>query len=285
MKFNLDLYKDWLSYMQAELLSWGYSPTDLKAGELPHQFFNAVAKRIMPRKRVLYISDTFSCPIQFRPGWDKIKDDVLDGNDINPHLSKLVDKIDYVDATLSDFGVHHLHLGSNLNGKYIDRTGPLLFALVTDAEFYAVGIYQHGAWVDTDIIEVIHRNWPQAISNHRLIGIGPDSMTDVQRKAVRKKRANAFVTVQDGTVYGMIGGGQTSSGYTITSVIKTDIISTRLKEYSANFHLNEPIIKSVIEDRGQVVLDEVTVNLHVESDKYYAYFPDYGFYIPLQIQA
>lgn len=283
MKFKLDLYKDWFDYMEAELVSWGYSPSEISADELPYQFFNAAAKRIATRKRALHISDTFNCPSNMQAGWDKIKDDVLNGRDINPYLSKLVDNIDYVDATLSDFGVHHLHLGSNLNGKYVVRTGPLLFALVTDTDFYAVGIYNHGAWVDTDIIEVIHRNWPQSIADHKLIGVGPDSITELERKTIRKKGANAVVTVQDGTVYGMIGGGQTASGYTITSVIKTDYIALRLKQYSADFHLNEAIIENVIENRGQVVKDEVVVSLHIESGKYYAHFPEYGFSVPLKI--
>ena len=49
------------------------------------------------------------------------------GEDLT-HLSKRITDLDYNDALLNDCGIHHLHLGIDVDDSGFDtRIGPLLF--------------------------------------------------------------------------------------------------------------------------------------------------------------
>ena len=44
----------------------------------------------------------------------------------------------------------------------------MLFARVTDSDFYEIHTASHGTWADLDLIEILHTNWPQAIEHRKL---------------------------------------------------------------------------------------------------------------------
>jgi hypothetical protein len=162
-------------------------------------------------------------PTTLEPGWQNLKKRIEAGDDITPHLSKSVDKLLYKDSMLSDWGVHHFHLGEVLSGKLVDRTGPLLFAIVTEEIFYAIGVFSHGAWTDKKVVETIHRNWAAVVAKHRrddMLSVG--RITESECLALRKKHVNALVETGDGTVYMPLGGGVTSSGHNIRAIVQTD---------------------------------------------------------------
>ncbi len=83
------------------------------------------------------------------------------GQDISPYLSKQVDNISAIDGMFNDWGVLHLHLGDQPNpkdGRYIARTGPLLFLYLMQDNAYLINIYQHGDWTDKSILQTVQDN-------------------------------------------------------------------------------------------------------------------------------
>jgi hypothetical protein len=119
----------------------------------------------------------------------------------------------------NDWRVHHFHLGTNMrHDGFVDRTGPVLYAYVTEAGFYAINVLDHGKWNSQALIEILHRNWPELIAPYRLKVIGlSQPITDADIKLVRKHHITAPVEV-DGAVYASPGGGIASSGMSVEAV-------------------------------------------------------------------
>src|SRR5262249_18389109 len=123
-------------------------------------------------------------------GWDILRDKVLRGDNLNSHLSTRHASLSNRDGLLAEWNVHHLHLGTNshhANPFYVSRTHRLVFALIDNRTFHAIGVYEHGHWEETSIIERIHRNWPDAVSSHRMRGVTGANLTREQRRALRGK--------------------------------------------------------------------------------------------------
>lgn len=154
---------------------------------------------------------------------------IRDGNDLRPHLSKRVATA-YVpealaagkghhqradrDVLLAAWGLHHLHLSSDMesNGKWVTRGNDLLIVAFGTSSAYLIGIYPHGSWALKGLMQIVVDNWPDAgivlksMSGLRLAGPEP---TDDERL----KLHNAGVTVMleiNGVVYAPIG--QTIAG-------------------------------------------------------------------------
>lgn len=178
---------------------------------------------------------------------------------------------------LNDWGIHHFHLGENMKGDFIERTGPLLFALLVENKFYAIGIFNHGSWADQDIVEIIHRNWSSVVEQYRIKGIiSSTPLTEEERLTLRKKNANSFVTVQDGTVYAPIGGGMVSSGFNLQAVMTTDRQKMFLRNLEKHLESQLENFREVFEKRGYSGEPELEAILDITEDKYTAVFPKYG---------
>lgn len=92
MKLIMDFKADWHDTLK-EIMSneWGMDTTRLTT-DVPVHYFNAAQRRISARPRTLLVSDTFRCPAEHQAGWDLIQQKVKDGQDLTPHLSKLIEK-------------------------------------------------------------------------------------------------------------------------------------------------------------------------------------------------
>ncbi len=283
MKLKADFVSDWLSSLKDILENaWGYNIDGIKDEELPYIYFNAEKKRPRLRRRNVILADTFECPTDLQAGWDRLKDLIETGRDITPHLSKSVIRPNDRDSMLDDWGVHHFHLGEELEKGFVKRTGPLLFALITNNAFYAIGVYHHGAWANLDIIETIHRNWPSAISKFRINGLtSTGNITEQQRLALRAKQGNTFTIVSDGTTYAPIGGGVVSAGYNIQAIIKTDMEKAKLESLQEwlDSQLNE--IREELVEHGYAGEAEIEAKLVITDIEYIAILPKYNIEIVL----
>ncbi|RZK01619.1 MAG: hypothetical protein EOO46_19765 [Flavobacterium sp.] len=149
-----------------------------------------------------------------------LEDKILRGENLRPHLSKLMDKIGFQDKMLFDWDIHHFHLGVNLNQNgYVDRTGPLLYARVTDDKIYFIKIAEHDNWSDKDLITIIHENWPKSISSFRSSAEVLESNYDSEEIAqLRKANVNSIVNIAPGINYYGPGWGMASSGHSADAV-------------------------------------------------------------------
>ena len=104
MKFIMDFKTDWHEILKEIMRNeWGMDTKGLTT-DIPVHFFNAVQRRITARRRTLLISDTFQCPAEHQAGWDFIRQKVTDGQDLAPHLSKLINNPEETDPMLNDWG-------------------------------------------------------------------------------------------------------------------------------------------------------------------------------------
>ena len=108
----------------------------------------------------------------------------------------------------------HLHDANRARG-----TREILFVLIRPADVYFVDVRPHGRghhpWVDDDIVEIIHANWPHELARFRHGAARPPmTLTRDQRLNLRSNNLNAAVAMADGTMYAGTGGGIVVSGVT-----------------------------------------------------------------------
>ena len=154
------------------------------------------------------------------------------GGDLNHYLSKGVFEAE-TDGLLNDWGIVHLHLGGRRVGHLSSaRSGPLLFAIVTDERFYLIDVVPHGKWSDQSVFEIVHRNWPDLIRSSRAPNVvAADTITDERRRHFREARLNMVTVAGDGTVYVSPGFGQMASGLNAKAAMRADWIATRVQDF------------------------------------------------------
>lgn len=276
MKLIMDFKADWHDTLK-EIMSkeWGMDTTGLTT-DVPVHYFNAAQRRISAKPRTLLVSDTFQCPAEHQAGWDLIQRKVKEGRDLTPHLSKRITKTEETDPMLNDWDIYHLHLGTKLQNGFASRTGPLLFARVTDEHFYAVNVFNHSAWTESKVVETVHRNWPESVALWVMHGVRGERLNDVERAALRKKRSNTFFLTEDGTTYGPIGGGTVASGHNVFSVIQMDIEHDRLECLERRLVAVTDELVCELKKAGYKDAAEVTAKLVLTEGFYAAFFPEYG---------
>lgn len=168
-----------------------------------------------------------TCPAPEQAGFDALRKKVEEGADINPHLSrKNQNDPDYDDGLLNDWGIHHLHLGISASpGGPVPRTGPLLFARVTETHLYAINVLAHGAWTNKHLIEVINSNWPETLAPYKLKGaVALETVvSDEQHKDLRDSGVTTMLQLSDGSVLMGPGGGLMTSGIGLRVVMQSDL--------------------------------------------------------------
>ena len=270
---------DWTSILRNILENhWGYDTEGVTDKDLPCIYFNAEKRRPDQRPRKIILSDTFKCPENLQTGWDHLQVLIKTGQNITPNLSKKVKDLYEKDPILNDWGVHHFHLGNNIKGEFIERTRLLLFSLITNENFYAIGIYEHGSWCDVEIVEIIHRNWPEEIAKNRITGINSaPEITQQQRRNLRDKNANSFVTMSDGTTYAPIGGGVNGAGYNCQSTIMIHRQKKNLRNLEKNLQSKLINFRDDFVKNGYSGEPEVEAKLEItENNEYIAFFPKFN---------
>jgi hypothetical protein len=221
-EITLDFYADLSQMLRCELQLEGYQVgADEDPFEVCKKYFNVQKRKIAPKPREVLISRQFNCPQEFQTAVDAIRDKARKGGDLKPHLSKTLLDADYNDGLLNDWGIHHFHLSSLPDREqpvFVERTGPLLFARVTDEHFYMINVMKHQNWTNRNLIEILHANWPESIAGYRLQGIKGPSYSEDDLKRFRKGGVMTCIEVSDGTVYAPPGGGYASTGVSIEVV-------------------------------------------------------------------
>ncbi|XMB66698.1 hypothetical protein RI065_10415 [Mycoplasmatota bacterium zrk1] len=120
------------------------------------------------------------------------------------HHSKKIDNLNVNDLMFNEWGVVHLHLGveSDSNDpRFVQRTGPLLFVLLSDKEAYLIGVGKHGDWTDSNILKTIYENWPQLIERNIVDAKGISyELTSAEHAGLRKENINAVLAFESGGV-------------------------------------------------------------------------------------
>jgi len=225
MEIKIDFYNDWINNIKEQMTQWGYAvdPTDDQQ-TLAINYFHILERQIEPIPRTVLISKELSCPPQYQSAFHTIRKKAEEGGDLVPHLSKQILNSNYQDQLLNDWGIHHLHLGNSIDHTgFIERTGPLLFARITESEFFAIAILNHGAWTDRSLLQIIYNNWPKSISQYLLknMRLTQEATPDEHRK-LRAAGVCVLTSLDDGTVCMPIGGGVTTAKTGVHSIMEHD---------------------------------------------------------------
>lgn len=288
---KVDFVSDWLQHLRERLREvWGDQVDPIKPEDLPSRFFDSFRRAIPPAPRQLHCSDVFSIPPEHLPGWNFLARKVTNGEDLRPHLSKGHQQLTNQDGLLNDWGIHHFHLGlAPQQGKphLITRTGPVALAYVTNDAFYALGIYPHSPapWSRSELVEVIHRNWPNAIAQFRVAGISASPVNEVQRTTLRAKHCSVFTATLDGTIYAPLGGAVTGAGTDIQSVRQGDIWRTEIERLQADCIRQAETFFCALESVGKSPLHELEGKLRFTPDGYAIEFPAHGVLVEINWEA
>jgi hypothetical protein len=289
-KLKADFLADWIAYLRARLIQEGWSAAEverLSDSAVPPAFFESRRRKLAQRPRLLNIADSFQCPAADLVGWTALQAKVIAGDNLNPHLSKWHARIDNPDGLLAEWQVHHFHLGVGpdpSDPSYVLRTNSLVFALVDDNTFCAINVYPHQThWEVVDIIETIHRNWPDIISRYRVRGVTPAVLDNTQRRTLRRHNGNVLIGTQDGTVYMPIGGGVAASGAKIECVMAADNWCMKIQGLQASLEKELGQLIATFEQQGYAGEDEIEGQLKITDTGYRVFFPRYSVLANLQI--
>jgi hypothetical protein len=281
MKLKANFVGDWIESLKGILVNHlGYDISGISDEVIPLTYFNVGQRRIAPEKREVKVADTFICPENLKSRWKVLRSKIENGQDINSYLSKQIKKVNYIDSMLLDWGIHHFHLVEN------PRSNDILFAFVAQEYFYAIGIYTHKDWAKYDIVETVHRNWPEAISSYKIKGIDVrNNVPEEGRLVLRSKNVNALTKVSDGTVYDSFGGGSTGSGHNRYSVIWMDRQESFLENLQNCFESHLPDLRNDLVGKGYKCEPEIEAKLIITENGYKAYFPFYKLTVNIKLVA
>ncbi|WP_434707256.1 hypothetical protein J3P75_15000 [Pseudomonas sp. R1-1] len=271
MLLQTDFVKDWHTELQRIMeQEWAMDLSQVPAHDLAALFFHAMRRRIEPRPRIIKLSTSFSCPAPHASGWASLRRKIEDGNDLSPHLSLQIEKVMAKDPLLFDWGIYHLHLGESAhpnNGNFVERTGPVLFGFPTKEIFHAIGIYEHGAWSDSSVIETLHSNWPELTTGAKLHGVASltGNYTDEDRAKLRAAGVNLITPLSDGTFITALGGGYSTNGISTSGVRAADREEDKIRGIQDQIHVASLELEQALKVEGYDGTQTVVAHLNFAS--------------------
>ena len=218
-----------------ELQQLGYStraPTGNAYSDAHRMYMDhthAMTRRVRPMPRMVQLSRELiarepKLSAVIRGGLVMTAYELLHGHDVSPRLSRRVKKRDAKDDLLSDWGIHHLHLENKIEPDgYVKRNDDVLFVMVRQNAAFLIDIRDHTSWADDALVEIIHANWPDLIARYRYNAVRLQyRLTSNERYKARLKGMMSAIQVSDGTIYGSMGGGFTSTRESAVAILRVD---------------------------------------------------------------
>ena len=245
MAITINLVRDWediqLDEFQRFITAWGFESQVLErylkaspgAKEWEDErekaimtWFNYLHRRIPAQPRKLVPNPSLVCPAEVSQGWAMLQQEIKDGIDLTPRLSRKIENAEYNDGMLNDWGFNHFHLGTTFDPKHprlIQGTSFVLLAIVDPYEFYPIDFVQHGAWGDSAILEKAISAFPNRFEKFCLKGItdiaSPFACENVDK--MRKCGVNIFHKIGD-KIYAPPGMGVTTAATSVTATMMLD---------------------------------------------------------------
>jgi len=271
---EIDLYRDWVAYLRNELTVFGYDTTQMQEHEdIIHTYLNLIKRLIQPFPRTVLRSKAFTCPGNELSGLAEVERKITVGEDLSPHLSRLLRNPSFNDQLLNDWGIYHVHLGTTLDSDgFVRRSGPVLFARFDNTHAYFIDVLPHGSWNLQRLVKDIHENWPESICRYRLNKVSGLSrpITDDCVKKLRRGHVNTLIDLGGGIVYAPLGGGYSTSGLSTEVVIQGDYCAMRLRQMQQTVIDNIETIAASARKIGLTFPDYPQFGLKVEEGKLFA---------------
>lgn len=252
--FDRDVY-NWSSLV-LERHGHIFPKTDDPLGPLA-RVFTLTRSLIAPAPRKIKVASNFVCPEHLRLGYEQLLLEIEQGKDLSPRASrKQRDSKVFVDKMLADWGVHHLHLGSDYikkgkNKGLVQGNKEILFVYVTQDYVHIIDVFDHCSWAKEKVLQVVHDNWPELIEVYRLprdVDIA-QNITELDRLNYRNSNINTFTKIGD-TVYFTPGGGLTCGGLGGADVERSNIVLRATRDLRNWVDTNLAFITDALKVRG-----------------------------------
>lgn len=272
MALDLDFVHDGSNILRGYLLSLGYRvPLVLSNEEVRRWYVNLHHRLIRPTPRRVHVAPGLVCPPEHQAGLRLVAAKIEAGEDVRAHLSKKLQQPRANDDLFNDWGITHLHLGTQIQGDgFATRTGPLLFVRFTAHDAYLIAVQQHGAWANIDFLHTLKRVWPDSIDDHRLRGVrGLRSgvVPPTAEEIAKLRRAGISVLHEiDGAVYAPPGGGYSTAGTSLRVVTEADRMADQLHCFEQDVREAEGTIRSAIAAKYPSAADPITLTLERSND-------------------
>jgi hypothetical protein len=263
-QFEADLRSQVLSELPHDAKDRG-SLDRLPTGNLLIRYFNWL-RRLVPQcpRQLLVSTELAASPkrLDHVQGFDLLSRTIAAGGDLTPYLSRgvligwklnpgkpLKAQRD-LDLLVSDWGVHHLHLGTTLESDgFIARADDLLFAVFTPNSAYALDILPHGSWHKRHLLEVIARNWPGSGLLHELKGVAMERpLGEAQSKQLRQGGVSSPVEI-DGRTY-FPKGFLSMAGTSLWATDQSNQIMHAIRQVAEAPRLIEDAVKNLPEQHS-----------------------------------
>ena len=165
-----------------------------------YQFLKFKHSIIYDFPRKVSYSKNFTVPLKYTTAFEKLVFLCEKGNgDLYRYQSrKLFSGRSLPDMMYLDFGVHHLHLGLNLNKNgMITGTEDVAFVYINDEEIFFIRIAPHQEWHLKKTIEIIASERPDLLVHRLSLGIEGDDISDMEIKCLREKGINYILKIGD----------------------------------------------------------------------------------------
>ena len=224
---EIDLVHDFAVIAADMLEQYGFDrPVIDDARKVLLSFLGFQHRLIQQKPRKIYKPQNFTCPEEYREGLELLEQKITDGEDLTPHQSRQILKYEKKDPLLNDWGIQHLHLGTEMEpGRpLIQGTPEVLFVLFKNDAAYFIKIAGHGQWSDQDMIRILHDNFPESIESWRASGVlGLAHVpTNEDVNTLRKAGVNSGLEIYPGVVYFSPGGGYATDGTNIWVSMKVN---------------------------------------------------------------
>ncbi|MEP7350764.1 MAG: hypothetical protein ABI668_12565 [Sphingorhabdus sp.] len=202
---------------------------------------------------------------RYMPALQHIIDLLENGQEVSQHLSrgvtvayqakpekiKSLAKYRDLDLLLNDWGVHHLHLSTELDSDgFVMRTKPLLFAVFKQDTAYLIDIFDHGDWASDAIPKIILRNWPDAGIIHDLgIPGSRESYSEIDKLGLRNAGMTTAYEGNEGKVY-MFSAGLTTGGTSLHAAQAANQILDRIEWFEKQLVDDPPWLEVIMRERG-----------------------------------
>ena len=247
------LIGDYASILREDLQSRGFDSSSISDDrKLIIAYFTLFSRMVESKKRTVHMSPSLNIDESVREGFELLKDKFQNGEDVNPHLSRLVTKLSKPDKMFFDWGISHFHLGTTMDADgFISRTGPVAYTIVTPSDIYIIDVAPHGNWSDKQLLETVDRCWPELIRTYRVDGTFEVKFNKDEIQALRNANVNTVITLDNGHSYMSVGGGYATDGSWMTAV-------RSLLDLTKSFHK----LHSELEDNLKLTADEACINQH-----------------------
>lgn len=229
---HIDLQEDLRTRVYGDLRRAGYS--DIDKEHAVYQYYNLRKRQIEAKPRKVVYSKEFSCPVEYQAALKEFEERIIKGQNLMPFQSEKIKEAAYSDMLLNDWGIQHFHLSRRFRDDgFVARSQYQIFAYVTDEAVYMIQVYPHNAedlYSRRELVRILRDNWPELMEKFHLNGVTElvEKMDDHQYGQIRDAHISTLVELGKNEVYGLIGGGYMSNGFSAEALRNSNFWMNRL---------------------------------------------------------